>query len=128
MKQLYLQKMTLTGIQLVPIDEKTVLKVGDLVITNLEFTADREMQYVHMRDLRASCFEPLNVLSSYKYLQGMGYYESTGDASSNYFISKLPKGKFTVEYEMHVTHKGTFSSGITPVSYTHLTLPTSDLV
>ena len=114
-KQLYLQKMTLTGIQLVPIDEKTVLKVGDLVITNLEFTADREMQYVHMRDLRASCFEPLNVLSSYKYLQGMGYYESTGDASSNYFISKLPKGKFTVEYEMHVTHKGTFSSGITHI-------------
>ncbi|MBK7566828.1 MAG: hypothetical protein IPI31_03295 [Bacteroidetes bacterium] len=48
-KQLYLQKMTLTGIQLVPIDEKTVLKVGDLVITNLEFTADREMQYTYAR-------------------------------------------------------------------------------
>ena len=114
-KTLYLQKTSLTGTELIPINENTILKVGDRVITNLEFTADREMQYVHMRDLRASCFEPLNVLSSYQYSQGIGYYASTGDASTNYFIAKLPKGKFTVEYTMHVTHKGSFSSGITNI-------------
>jgi len=114
-KQLYLQKVTVTGILLVPINENTILKVGNLVITNLEFNADREMQYVHMRDLRASCFEPLNVLSSFKWSQGIGYYESTDDASSNFFISNLPKGKFTMEYTMRVTHKGNFSSGITNI-------------
>ena len=35
------------------------------------------MEYVHMKDMRAACMEPVNVISGYKYQGGLGYYEST---------------------------------------------------
>jgi hypothetical protein len=50
------------------------------------------MEYVHMKDMRASALEPVNVLSSYKWQGGLGYYESTRDVSTNFFFDHLRKG------------------------------------
>ncbi|HEY0175038.1 MAG TPA: hypothetical protein VGC08_01590, partial [Pedobacter sp.] len=41
------------------------------------------------------------------------YYESTKDASANFFIGYLPKGVYVFEYALRVTHAGNFSNGIT---------------
>ena len=49
------------------------------------------MEYVHMKDMRTSAFEPVNVLSSYKWQGGLGYYESTKDASTNFFSTGFQK-------------------------------------
>jgi len=76
---------------------------------------DRDMDYVHMKDMRASAFEPVNVLSGYQYQGGLGYYESTLDASTNFFFSRLPKGTWVFEYELVVSQKGEFSNGITTI-------------
>jgi hypothetical protein len=76
---------------------------------------DREMAYVHMKDMRASALEPVNVLSQYKWQGGLGYYESTKDASTNFFFSHLPKGTYVFEYPLFVTHSGNFSNGITTI-------------
>jgi uncharacterized protein YfaS (alpha-2-macroglobulin family) len=73
------------------------------------------MEYVHLKDMRASAFEPLNVISGYKWQGGLGYYESTRDASSNFFISYLPKGTYVFEYRLFATQRGEFSNGITSV-------------
>ena len=81
----------------------------------IELRVDRDMQYVHMKDMRASCFEPLNVFSQYKYQDGLGYYESTKDASTNFFFSSLRKGSYVFEYPIVVTHYGNFSNGITTI-------------
>jgi hypothetical protein len=81
-------------------------------MVRIELRVDRNMEYVHMKDMRAACFEPLNVLSNYKYQGGLGYYESTKDASINFFFHQLQKGTYLFEYPMFITNKGDFSNGI----------------
>ena len=68
-----------------------------------------------MKDMRASAMEPVNVLSSYKYQGGLGYYESTKDASTNFFFNYLRKGTYVFEYILFVTNPGNFSNGITSI-------------
>jgi uncharacterized protein YfaS (alpha-2-macroglobulin family) len=91
------------------------LKPGDMVISRVEIRTDRNLEYVHLRDMRASCFEPTNVLSQYKYQDNLGYYESTRDASTDFFFGYIPKGTYVFEYPLRVTHKGDFSNGITTI-------------
>jgi uncharacterized protein YfaS (alpha-2-macroglobulin family) len=111
-KQLFITRNSDNGPVLEPITEKNVVKVGDKVTVRIEITADRDMEYVHLKDVRGACFEPLNVLSEYKYQGGLSYYESTRDLSSNFFISYLRKGKYVFEYPVFVTNSGDFSAGI----------------
>ena len=68
-----------------------------------------------MKDMRASSLEPVNVLSGYKVQGGLGYYESTKDASTNFFFNYLRKGTYVFEYPLFVTHGGDFSNGITTI-------------
>ncbi|MBK9012789.1 MAG: hypothetical protein IPM82_01140 [Saprospiraceae bacterium] len=114
-KQLFLVENSATGEVLKPIAEGAKLKVGDKVKVRIELRVDRDMEYVHMKDMRASSFEPMNVLSSYKWQGGLGYYESTRDAATNFFFSWLPKGTHVFEYPLRVTYNGDFSNGITTI-------------
>ena len=68
-----------------------------------------------MKDMRASSLEPVNVLSSYKWQDGLGYYETTRDASTNFFFNYLRKGTYVFEYPMYATVAGNFSNGITSI-------------
>ncbi|NOZ36325.1 MAG: hypothetical protein GXO80_13635, partial [Chlorobi bacterium] len=114
-KQLFIEKLTERGKVIEPISEKTQLKIGDKVIVRIELRVDRQMEYIHMKDARASGFEPINVISGYKYQDGLGYYETTKDASTNFFMEYLPKGTYVFEYPLRVTHEGNFSNGITTI-------------
>jgi uncharacterized protein YfaS (alpha-2-macroglobulin family) len=112
-KTLFLEKDSDTGKTLVPITEKTPITVGDMVKVRIEIRVDRNLEYVHLKDMRASAFEPINVISSYKYQDGIGYYESTRDVATNFFIGYLSKGTYVFEYPLRATHEGDFSNGIT---------------
>ncbi len=112
-KELFLKKNTDAGIKLYKIDNKTTLKLGDLITVRIEIRSDREMEFIHLKDMRASGFEPVNTLSEYKYQDNLYYYESTKDTSTNFFIDKLPKGVFVFEYDLRVNNQGNFSNGIT---------------
>jgi hypothetical protein len=112
-KNLYVIRNTDRGPVLEKLEEGKNLQVGDRVKVRVEIKSDRQMEYVHLKDMRASCFEPANVLSGYKYQDGLGYYEATKDASSNFFIGYLPRGTWVFEYELRTTHSGQFSNGIT---------------
>ena len=114
-KKLFIQKNTDKGPALVAIADGAELKVGDKVKVRIELRVDRDMEYVHMKDMRAACMEPTNVISQYKYQGGLGYYESTKDASTNFFFGWLAKGTYVFEYELFVTHAGNFSNGITTI-------------
>ena len=46
-----------------PIGDNAILKVGDKVKVRIEIRVDRDMDYVHMKDMRASCMEPLMYLA-----------------------------------------------------------------
>jgi len=97
------------------ITKETTLKVGDLVRVRIELRTDRAMEFVHMKDMRAAGMEPINVLSRYKYQDGLGYYESTKDASTNFFFDYLPKGVYVFEYDLRVNNAGNMSNGITTI-------------
>jgi uncharacterized protein YfaS (alpha-2-macroglobulin family) len=114
-KQLFKEVKTDVGPKLVPLTNGAKLNVGDLVKVRVEIFVDRDMEYVHLKDMRASGFEPVNVLSQFKYQGGLGYYESTRDLATNFFISYLSKGTYVFEYPLRVQHKGNFSNGITTI-------------
>ncbi len=114
-KKLFVKRNGERGPELHPVNEGDVLNVGDRITVRIELRSDRDMEYVHMKDLRASALEPVNVLSSYRWQDGLGYYESTRDASTNFFFSYLRKGTYVFEYDLFVTHKGEFSNGVTTI-------------
>ena len=114
-KKLFLKNNTDLGEQLTEVTNSTKLKVGDLIRVRIELRSDRPMEFVHMKDMRASGLEPVNVLSQYKWQDGLGYYESTKDASTNFFFDYLPKGVFVFEYDLRVNNAGNMSNGITKI-------------
>lgn len=95
-----------------PLEAGKPLHLGDKIMVRLVIHADRDMEYVHLKDMRASGFEPLNVLSQYKYQSGIGYYESTRDAATNFFFDRIPKGTWVITYPVIVNQQGTFANGI----------------
>ncbi|MFZ2282950.1 MAG: hypothetical protein WAV86_03665, partial [Lutibacter sp.] len=114
-KKLFLKTNSDKGKLLTEITQNTPLKVGDLITVRIELKVDRPMEFVHMKDMRASGLEPINVLSAYKWQDGLGYYESTKDASTNFFFENLPKGVYVFEYDLRINNAGNFSNGITNI-------------
>jgi hypothetical protein len=114
-KKLYRQTTTDKGLVLEPITAKSPLKVGDVLKVRVEIRSDRDMEYVHLKDMRGAGLEPLTTLSGYKWQGGLGYYETMKDASANFFIGWLPKGVYVFEYGLRATHEGRFANGITTI-------------
>jgi uncharacterized protein YfaS (alpha-2-macroglobulin family) len=112
-KKLYRIRNTASGQILEPITANAPLQPGDKIKVKIELRNDRPMEYVHLKDMRASGMEPVNVLSGYRYQDGLGYYESTRDAATNFFIGYLSKGVHLFEYTLVAVHAGDFSNGIT---------------
>jgi hypothetical protein len=113
-KKLFVEKMTSSVKSIIPI-EQTKLAKGDKVITRLVITTDRNLEFVALKDLRAACFEPVKQLSGCDWKEGVCYYQTTKDASTQYFFSFLPKGTYVFEYELWVNNSGEFTSGIASV-------------
>lgn len=114
-KQLFIERVTDKGKVLEPITETTPIQVGDIVKVRIELRSDRDMEYIHLKDMRASGFEPMNVISRYKYQDGLGYYESTRDIATHFFMDYLRKGTYVFEYPLRATHKGVFQNGIATI-------------
>jgi uncharacterized protein YfaS (alpha-2-macroglobulin family) len=112
-KKLFKEENTNEGKKLIAITDKTPLQVGDVVKVRIELRTDRNLEYIHMKDMRAAGFEPINVLSQYKYQDGLGYYESTKDVATHFFMDWMQKGVYVFEYSMRATIAGNFSNGIT---------------
>ncbi|WP_433833807.1 alpha-2-macroglobulin family protein [Flavobacterium anhuiense] len=114
-KELYLKKSTVKGETLERITSKNPLKTGDLVTIRLIINSKEDTEYIHLKDMRASCFEPVNVLSQYQYKDRLGYYMSTKDAATHFFFDKINKGTYVLEYDIRANNSGEFSNGITTI-------------
>ncbi|MCS7018979.1 MAG: alpha-2-macroglobulin family protein [Cytophagales bacterium] len=114
-KQLYIERVTDKGLVLEPITGQTPVKIGDKVKVRIELQVDRAMEYVHLKDMRAAGFEPLNTLSGYRWQGGLGYYESTRDAATHFFFGWLPQGTHVFEYALRATQAGDFSNGVATI-------------
>lgn len=114
-KQIYLVANTDRGPVLQALNAGSSLHVGDKVKVRLVIRADRAMDYVHVKDMRASGLEPTNVLSGYRWASGAGYYESTKDLASHFFFDHLPKGTLVLEYELVANQSGKFATGLASI-------------
>jgi len=112
-KTLFTKVNTKKGPTLEPV--KGALQVGDELVVRIELRVDRDMEYVHLKDQRGSGTEPVNVISRYKYQDGLAYYESTRDTASHFFIDYLPKGTYVFEYSTRVQLRGEYQSGIAEI-------------
>jgi len=108
-KQLFTKVHTDKGPALEPVAGP--VHVGDELVTRVVVRVDRDMEYVHLKDHRGSGTEPVNVLSRYKYQDGLAYYETTRDTASHFFIDYLPKGVYVFEYSVRVQHRGQYQTG-----------------
>ncbi|GAA4445720.1 alpha-2-macroglobulin family protein [Ravibacter arvi] len=114
-KKLYTRENSDRGPVLKELAAGNRVKVGDKLTVRIELSVDRDMEYVHMKDMRGAGLEPVNVLSSNKWQDGLAYYESTRDAATHFFFSYLPKGTYVFEYPLTVSHQGNFSNGVTTI-------------
>lgn len=114
-KEYFILKNTDSGPVMKPVSTMKEVQLGDKVRVRIELRVDRMMEYVHLKDMRGSGFEPVNVLSAYKYQGGLGYYESTRDLATDFFISYLPTGTYVFEYDLRANNKGSFSMGISTI-------------
>ncbi|MFT3738126.1 MAG: MG2 domain-containing protein [Breznakibacter sp.] len=109
-KQLFVEKQTPQGTQILPL-ESTSAQVGDKIVVRLSVSSSEAMDFVHIKDLRSAQLEPVDVMSSYRRQGGLGYYQAVSDASVNFFIDRLPKGNFVMEYALRVRGQGVTSNG-----------------
>lgn len=114
-KKLYTKTNSDEGPVLKSVTDSSALEVGDELVVRLELRTDRDMEYVHLKDHRGSGTEPVNVLSRYRYQDGLGYYETTRDTASHFFIDYLPKGTYVFEYSVRVQHRGEYQSGLASI-------------
>ena len=91
------------------------LEPGDELVARREITSDRSYEIVHLSDGRPACAEPVDVLSSYRWQDGVGYYQSTKDTATHYYIDRLNKGVFVIETSYRVQQKGVFTGGIATI-------------
>lgn len=110
-KSLYKKNKIAGGEELIPLDE-TPLKVGDVVTVRLTISSREDVEFIHIKDLRASCMEPIDVLSEHHWNDGLYYYQSTRDVATHFFIDTLKKGSYVFDYDVRVNHSGRFSDGI----------------
>ncbi len=114
-KEIFVKEFTPEGERLKKITSENQLNVGDQLTVRVEIRSDRDLEFVHLKDMRAAAFEPVTTVSGYHWKGGLGYYQSTRDASTNFFISWLPKGTHVFEYRLVVAQSGEFSNGITTI-------------
>ncbi|HHW80816.1 MAG TPA: hypothetical protein GX746_03865, partial [Bacteroidales bacterium] len=114
-KELYKEQTSESGKQLTQITEASPLKVGDKVVVRLTVRTDRDMEFVHLKDMRAAAFEPVNQLSGVSWQNHVIYYQTSKDASTNYYFDVLPRGTYVFEYEVFVNRTGSYSNGITTI-------------
>ncbi len=109
-KSLFRKVNTEAGPVIQPVEG--AVEVGDQIVVRLELRTDRDLEYVHLKDDRGSGTEPVDVLSVYRYQDGLGYYQSTRDTASHFFFESLPRGVYVFEYSVRVQHRGQYQTGL----------------
>jgi len=114
-KQLFVEQTDDSGTRLVRITEENPLRVGDKVVVRLTVRTDRDLEFVHLKDMRAAAFEPVSQLSGIGWQNGLLYYQTSKDASTNFYFDVLPRGTYIFEYAVYVNRAGSYANGITTI-------------
>jgi len=113
-KKLYIETLTDDGPVLEEVAGKK-LETGDKIIVRLIIRTDRDMEFVQLKDVRATGMEVTQQLSGYNYRGGLGYYRNNKDASTSFFFRYLNKGTYVLEYPVYLTQQGVFPVGLATI-------------
>lgn len=91
--------------------EKNQTRAGDRITIRLDISSDRDMDYVNVTDRRSADMEPVDQHSGLRW-HNLLYYMSIKDASTSFHIEKMPKGRYTIEYDVYITLDGSYLMGI----------------
>jgi hypothetical protein len=86
-KEVYIKSNSSKGPILAKVDDQTKLKIGDILTSRIIIKVDRDMEYVHLKDMRASGLEIINQLSGYKWNAGLGILRKSGRSRNTFFYS-----------------------------------------
>ena len=86
--------------------------VGERIHVRLTIRSERDLDFVAMTDDRAAGFEPVQQTAGYDWQDGVVIYKENRDSSTQFFISRLPKGSFVLSYDVYANNAGSFASGI----------------
>ncbi|MGV8879372.1 MAG: alpha-2-macroglobulin family protein [Sphingobacteriaceae bacterium] len=114
-RKYFVEQVNSSGAFLQLVDAQHQPKVGEVLKVVIYLKANRDFDYIHLKDMRPAGTEPMDVLSAYKYQDGLSYYEVAKDVATNFFISRLNKGSYVFEYRLRVAQQGNFATGITSV-------------
>ncbi len=92
--------------------ETTAFALGERVRVQLTVEAGRDVEYVAITDERPAAFAPVEQLPGYVWDGSISFYRENNDATTNLFISYLPKGTYHIAYDMTASTSGSFTSGI----------------
>ena len=109
-KELFKKENTPKGSVLKPIAKENII-IGDIITIRLEIKAIEDLEFVHLKDLRASCFEPIDVISTHERRDNLYFYKSTKDIATHFFFDKIRKGTYVLEYDVRVNNSGNFNDG-----------------
>lgn len=110
-KNVYKNVKSSSGNKLIELTKES-LKPGDLITIRLIIKTENDLEFVHLKDLRASCFEPVDVISKNEWKDGLSFYRSTKDVATHFFFDTIKKGTYVLEYDVRVNHSGSFIDGI----------------
>ncbi len=91
------------------------MHVGDKVYIRYVITAKHDFEYVMLHAPRPASAEPADQLSGSRYSNGLSFYRSVRDSSTDYYIAHLPKGTYVLEEECFIDRNGTYSMGIATI-------------
>ncbi|NDV46053.1 hypothetical protein D0T49_03230 [Paludibacter sp. 221] len=113
-QKLFVERTVDNKTTLLPIEQASVKK-GDKVVIRLVVTTDRNLEFVALKDLRAACFEPVSQRSGMVWREGVSYYQTTKDTSTQFFFNFLPAGTYVFEYEVWANNTGEFADGMSTI-------------
>ncbi|MBU6221297.1 MAG: hypothetical protein KGR24_00945 [Planctomycetes bacterium] len=114
-KKLFVKRFTKAGPVLEPVAAGKPLAVGDELVVRLVVTSDRDYEFLELADHRPSLTEPVDVLSGWRWGDGVGWYAAVRDASMQLFFERLPRGTHVFEYSLRAAHRGSASSGFAKI-------------
>jgi len=102
------------GDRLEEVKPGTTLRVGDRLKIQFDLTTDRNLEYLQLSDMRAATMEPVSTAAGYSYnwRDDIGYYAAPGNTRNVFYIDRLSKGSYRIEYEVNVQKPGHFQEGI----------------
>ncbi|MFK6999677.1 alpha-2-macroglobulin family protein [Flavobacterium oreochromis] len=113
-KEVFKKVKDTNGEKLIPLKEASIA-VGDKITIRLLITSNADLEFVHLKDLRASCLEPLDVISKYKNHGDLWYYPSSKDTATHFFFDQIAQGTHVIEYDLRVNNTGAFNNGIATI-------------